>query len=298
MNDFIAVDWGASSFRACHVDGSGTPISTFTSDAGVATLSVARQKVYLRQQCLRLSSTPLPLMVCGMAGSTLGIEDAGYLNCPVLLDSIPGELRAMKEFNGWMAPGLRGLSALGETEFLRGEETQLLGWLVTSSGGGPPCVVCLPGTHSKWVRVSGPTVEDFSTGLAGELFALLSRHSTLVSGEQTECERAFLAGIERSAHGEPLGQILFSCRSRVLVGGLPSCNAASYLSGLLIGSETGSQLTYLSESGSATVLIGNERLTRLYQTALSYHGIDSQCYPGDAMSIAGLTYCFQSLCSQ
>jgi 2-dehydro-3-deoxygalactonokinase len=50
---------------------------------------------------------------------------------------------------------------------MRGEETQLLGAL--GADATDEAVVCLPGTHSKWVRVNGGTVERFATFMTGEL---------------------------------------------------------------------------------------------------------------------------------
>ena len=291
---FIAIDWGTSSFRAYLMDEAGAAITGFSSDSGIAKLSVARQKAYLQQQCLQLSEAPLPLVVCGMVGSTLGLQDAGYLDCPFSLDSIPERLCPMQEFGGWIAPGLRCQSVLGETDVMRGEETQLLGWFVSQNSHAETHTVCLPGTHSKWVQMRGASVASFNTGLTGELNDLLARHSILVSGKQTASDRAFLAGVERSAQGEPLAQTLFSCRSRVLAGDLSPRHTASYLSGLVIGSEVKGQLSYLLEPAPVVTLIGNTELTRRYRMALRRHHIDCHLYSGTDMSIAGLACCFQN----
>ncbi len=40
-------------------------------------------------------------------------------------------------------------------------------------------VVCMPGTHSKWVRVVSGQVTGFSTFMTGELFDVITKHSIL-----------------------------------------------------------------------------------------------------------------------
>jgi 2-dehydro-3-deoxygalactonokinase len=62
-------------------------------------------------------------------------------------------------------------------DVMRGEETQLLGFLGIHASG--EAIVCMPGTHSKWVNVSGATVERFATFMTGELFSVVSRETIL-----------------------------------------------------------------------------------------------------------------------
>ena len=40
-------------------------------------------------------------------------------------------------------------------------------------------IICLPGTHTKWVQVSAGEVISFRTFISGELFALMSEYSVL-----------------------------------------------------------------------------------------------------------------------
>ena len=60
-------------------------------------------------------------------------------------------------------------------DVMRGEETQLLGALGVDAADD--AVVCMPGTHSKWVRANGGTVERFATFMTGELFDVVSRRN-------------------------------------------------------------------------------------------------------------------------
>src|SRR3546814_4789014 len=60
---------------------------------------------------------------------------------------------------------------------MRGEETQVLGALAALPATGG--LVCLPGTHSKWVRVEDGALQGFATYMTGEVFDLLQGHSIL-----------------------------------------------------------------------------------------------------------------------
>ena len=89
-------------------------------------------------------------------------------------------------------------------------------------------VVCMPGTHSKWVRTNGGTVERFATFMTGELFDVVSRETILshaVTGaDQAEDIDAFksavIAAFETPAFA---ANLLFQVRSgQLLYGGKPS----------------------------------------------------------------------------
>ena len=73
-----------------------------------------------------------------------------------------------------------GLKQVQPADVMRGEETQIAGALALMPGFDG--VLCLPGTHSKWVHVSAGEVVSFQTYMTGEMFALLSEHSVLRHG--------------------------------------------------------------------------------------------------------------------
>jgi len=80
---------------------------------------------------------------------------------------------------------------------------------------------------------------------------------------------------------------LFSVRTLGLFERLDPAALASYLSGLLIGSELASarHSGYLPSPGPmqpAVVVVGNHRLGSLYQQALSLMGLRSTSAPTDA----------------
>ena len=89
-----------------------------------------------------------------------------------------------------------GLSQAAPADVMRGEETQIAGFLALNPGFDG--VLCLPGTHTKWVRVSAGEVVSFQTFMTGELFALLGAHrccATRVAGEGWD-EAAFADAVD------------------------------------------------------------------------------------------------------
>ena len=95
-----------------------------------------------------------------------------------------------------MIPGLKQPKP---ADVLRGEEVQVAGFLTCHPGFDG--VLCLPGTHSKWTRISAGEVVSFQTYMTGELFALVSRQSVLRHGMEGAGwdDAAFAEGVD---HGD------------------------------------------------------------------------------------------------
>jgi 2-dehydro-3-deoxygalactonokinase len=172
---------------------------------------------------------------------------------------------------------------------MRGEETQIFGALPALPQGSG--LVCLPGTHSKWVRVQkgsdgGGALQGFATYMTGEVYDLLQGHSILsrlMTKGAVAPDRWFLEGIKLAQDGGLLNR-LFSARSRALIGDLPETEVRSYLSGLLIGDELASAVTGQAEE---VFLIGAPALCTLYEAALDGLGHRATRLDGDSVA-AGL----------
>ncbi len=104
---------------------------------------------------------------------------------------------------------------------MRGEEVQIAGYLASNPDFDG--VICLPGTHSKWVEVSAGEVVSFRTFLTGELFSLLSNNSVLRHSIGTGWDAsAFEAAVsEAQSHPESLARSLFGLRAESLLADLP-----------------------------------------------------------------------------
>src|SRR5262249_38601863 len=107
------------------------------------------------------------VLLSGMIGSRQGWKETPYLPCPAGAEGIASGLVDI-EFD-WgqvkLVPGLSATDETGVAEVMRGEETQVLGVLTAMGGSG---LACLPGTHSKWVRVEDGRITGFTTHMTGE----------------------------------------------------------------------------------------------------------------------------------
>ena len=256
----IAIDWGTSSFRAYRLDADGNIVETRAAAMGILNVPAGQFSRVLEQQIVGWVETPI--VMSGMVGSRQGWKEAPYVQCPAGFDEIAEGLQEVRwgERRAWIVPGVSCRDAAGVADVMRGEETQILGaWGEEKREG----LICLPGTHSKWVEVKGGRIEKFATYMTGEVYAVLKQHSILgrMMEESKPDGRAFADGVKRS--GEPGGMLhhLFGVRTRGLVDGLKPAAAASYLSGIVIGHELRAQET------RSFSLLGAAELTALYQQA-------------------------------
>jgi 2-dehydro-3-deoxygalactonokinase len=149
-------------------------------------------------------------------------------------------------------------------DVMRGEETQLIGLHALGLIGAGECVV-LPGTHSKHVYLDDGVVTGFRSFLTGELFSLLRNHSSLGSALQDKPlpeDESFAAGVRDASAGRWAAS-LFPLRARALLNTPGAPAGASYLSGLLIGSE----LVNLAPERPAVVAAGDAVLPAYRQAA-------------------------------
>jgi 2-dehydro-3-deoxygalactonokinase len=122
--------------------------------------------------------------------------------------------------------------------------------------------------------------------MTGEVFGVLRQHSILgrlMEGEVQD-DDAFARGLGYARQG-PGGLLrrLFSVRTLGLFDRLPASAGASYLSGLLIGSEIGEALDCLpgGEPSEVTV-IGDSALAERYRRAIEAAGLRARTGAADA----------------
>ncbi|WP_166425870.1 2-dehydro-3-deoxygalactonokinase [Paraglaciecola sp. 20A4] len=337
----ICVDWGSSNLRAYLIDMQGNVLARLQSDKGVLNFSAGQygpELSALLQPWLSVKS--VPVMLAGMVGSAQGWQDAGYVACPATLTDLAQNLSPVvnsvangEQLQAYIVPGVKGLSNFGQIDVMRGEEVQIFGALLaskrqlareaqkgqeTEDGQESPSVfdsqlVCLPGTHSKWAKVTSggnesdshgaSSITQFSTYMTGELFALLNTHSILGKMYQHAANtnnadafdgEAFDEGVKTARAPGSLLHKLFSARSKVLNKELQASGVHSYLSGMLIATEVFDMLSvYQSsdisadedvkaeESLAPIIIVGAPALSKLYQrvmatTAFSVHCIDAE----------------------
>jgi len=294
MGAFLACDWGTTHLRAWVVEAGGDARAAQTFPLGVARLEPGAAPTRFRDEVRpALAAETLPAVMCGMIGSNLGWTQVPYLDCPVDVTAFGAALHLAPGSDppAWIAPGLRGPGPTAAPDVMRGEETQVFGWLARNPGQTSGTrLLCLPGTHAKWVLTRDGAIVRFVTAMTGELFEVLSRHSVLRGDAPIGHELAFASGVEAAGDGGGLAARLFSARSRVVGAGAPAAETASYLSGLLIGAEIAGVPALLdAETSGPIVLIGEPTLCGWYSKAIEHRGLTAVTYDGGDAALAGLT---------
>ncbi|MCR9174771.1 MAG: 2-dehydro-3-deoxygalactonokinase [Alphaproteobacteria bacterium] len=281
--DAIGVDWGTSSFRAYRLAADGAVLEARSAAAGILAVDDGDFEGALEHLIGDWldAHVSAPVVLSGMIGSRNGWVEAPYLPCPASLSDLSTDLHPVTLARGrqiHIAPGVSTRDPGGVPDVMRGEEVQVLGALSFQETGRPR-TVCLPGTHSKWVTVCDGRIEDFSTHMTGEAFDVLRRHSIL--GRTIEHaawnDAGFLSGVGRS--GQPGGFLhhIFGVRASGLFGELPPERAGAFLSGLVIGTEIRAAGPSPAEADQAPiVLIGEQGLVSLYQSALHHLGLATE----------------------
>lgn len=289
----IAVDWGTSNFRAALLDRYGQVVERVDATCGIRQVADGDFAATFHQLLAPwlAAGSRTPVIMAGMIGSVDGLLPTPYLSCPTHLDTIADNLMPVAGFAGQrtvvIVPGLSSRSVAANHDVLRGEEIQISGALVEADQSAH--LLCLPGTHSKWVQVAGHRVDAFSTCMTGDVYAAMRQHTALArfttsGGHQPP---AFARGVAQTERPGGLLHHLFSARAEVLMGGLKSIDAAAYLSGILIGAEVKAMLDALSD-GEPVVIIGSPELSPLYLSAVSHFGAEARRIDGDAAAITGL----------
>jgi len=238
----VGVDWGTTHRRGYALAADGRCLAEHAdADGMLSARGRFAESLDALLVALGAQDPQVRVLMSGMVGSANGWVQAPYLSPSVPLRDLGRHLLRVpyKARRVEIVPGL-ALQTEGTVDVMRGEETQLLGAALLGHDEG---WFLLPGTHSKWVRMTQGRVIDFATFMTGELFDLLSRQGTLAAAAgsvsaaaDTHHPQAFAQGLHASAN-VALSHALFGCRARVVTGALPAEQARSYLSGLLIGAE-------------------------------------------------------------
>lgn len=298
--EVLVCDWGNTNLRAWTLDAAGAVVGEQGFALGVSYLgSGEAERRFQAEIRPALQAENLPALLCGAVGSTVGWSTAAYTDCPASLDDLASALHAPTA-DGWVriVPGVRWTGFNGQGDVMRGEETQLFGWL--SADTARACgrrIVCHPGTHSKWMVIEDGRLTRFVSTMTGELYALLRQHSILsasVAADDVFDEAVFGEGLTAASDGEALAARLFSVRARVVGYGRPVASTANYLSGLMIGAEVAATPALLGADAEEPIdLLGDPKLCGLYARAFAARGRRTETHDGDPAAIAGLFAIFQ-----
>ncbi|CAN5906353.1 2-dehydro-3-deoxygalactonokinase [soil metagenome] len=287
----LSADWGTSRLRLQLVRSDPfTVLAEVSADLGIARVFDAwqaagspedREGFFLRAlapEVDRLQSDlpGVPMVISGMASSTIGLRELPYAPVPFHL---AGEALPIARIPPRILPCETVLvsGVCSEDDIMRGEETILLGLAEMGVGDG---LYLLPGTHSKHVEVQDRVLKRFRTYLTGEMFALLRDHSVLRSCLQANSapNEAFLEGVREAASGANLLREAFALRARSVLHKTPPEAIGQRLSGLLIGAELRDLIPVVAD-GRPIHLAASEPLLGSYQEALRCLGLAEQVRP-------------------
>jgi len=262
MEKFLSCDWGTSSFRLRLINADDLRIleetthhfgiaDTYHRWTQQAKASLSRSAFYegvLREWVDglgRQSGTTLddiPIVLSGMASSSIGMVELPYKQLPFDLDG-KDILAEVLTDGGSRNPIILVSGVRTEDDVMRGEETKVLGCSAVLEHHGEEQLLILPGTHPKHITVMGHQAVDFSTYMTGEFFNLLSTNSVLSASVESgaafgepEAQRWFREGVETGSTSGIL-QAAFKVRTNQLLKHIPKAHNFYYLSGLLVGAE-------------------------------------------------------------
>jgi 2-dehydro-3-deoxygalactonokinase len=237
------------------------------------------------------------VMACGLVGARQGWVETPYLKTPcVPIDK--DQLTVARTKDSRIQVNLvPGVMQHKPADIMRGEETQIAGFIKENPSFDG--IVCLPGTHTKWVNVRAGQIENFRTFMTGELFGVISnntliKHSIDSEGwDQVSFDNGVIKGFDNPGL---IASDLFSLRSESIVNDLDSNSARATLSGLLLGVELNGAKNYWKDK--KVILIGSELLTNNYQNGLKILGGKSLPFSLEAATLSGLTSAYMELHSE
>ena len=279
---FIALDWGTTSFRAYHVDVQGKVINQFADAEGILAVKDGAFEAVLESHIGSWDKS-LPVIASGMITSRQGWIERPYVDCPAAAADLAKAIYEHKTNSGRAIHFITGLhlkSASIGHDVMRSEEVQVFGSL---DSGAHHFVT--PGTHSKWIDVVDHRITNFATYITGETFSLMRNHSILgrLMKDDVDDEAAFNQGVEK-AFADPAGLLhsLFSVRSLGLFDALKPEQLSSYLSGIIIGTEV-AHATLSNDRQAKYVVLASPNIGMRYIRAMKIAGLDVDY--GDPLSI-------------
>ncbi|GAA3927821.1 2-dehydro-3-deoxygalactonokinase [Hymenobacter algoricola] len=307
---FLSCDWGTSSFRLKLVALPGLRVlATATSDEGNAATFAAWQQAQqptgqrgafyraVIQKHLRTLETQLgtslddlPLVISGMASSTIGMRELPYKAFPFATDGSDLATLLLPATVDFRHPTLLVSGVRTADDVMRGEEVQLVGCGFAPTGEDQ--LFLHPGTHCKHVTIRHGQAVALQTYMTGEFFALLSGQSILAASVRAGGDlgtAAYRQAFEQGVRASPRAHLLhnaFRVRTNDLFDKLSRPANFYYLSGILIGAELS---TFPASFTGRIVLAGEAHLLDHYQTALAVLGITDRAAAVTTQGAADVT---------
>lgn len=262
MDKFLSCDWGTSSFRLRLVQADSRKIMTeVTGDQGIAVVyksweqqgknplsriafytAIIKDQLRILEQKTAVPLNNIPIVLSGMASSTIGLIDLPYKNLPFNTDGLDLEVKLIAASDGFN-PMIIISGAKTDNDVMRGEETKIVGCASSLADSQQEQLLILPGTHPKHIILKDQKITNFKSFMTGEFFDLLSTQSILSTSvekggdfDDPSNQKSFIEGVKTSQITELLHSGFFVRTNQVLKN-MPKHQNFYYLSGLLIGTE-------------------------------------------------------------
>jgi 2-dehydro-3-deoxygalactonokinase len=289
----IIVDWGSTNFRAFLVRDGKVLDRRVGGGEGVLQLQTQLARApdrgvffsaMLRNVLGRwlIDEPAAPIFMCGAIGSREGWIDTGYVEAPAGIDALAAGLRLLSASERGeletarvgIVPGLATAAASGRRDIMRSEEVKSLGALTHL--GLEDGVLCVPGTHCKWVVMRNGAITDFRSVMTGEIYNLLQiagALAPLMAGEAAALDLpSFDQGLALAAEGEDLLADLWQVRGQKIRSPQPPAHLKSYLSGIMIGHESRHAETFVDRKKEIILLSDPGSRLESYRRALEVSG--------------------------
>lgn len=296
MKKFLSCDWGTTSFRLRLVETENlTIIEEENTKQGIAeTFQLWKQSRKNEESRLSFyvdiiskhiksieersgnALDDVPLVISGMASSTIGMVDLPYKDLPFSVTGEDLEICIIEASENVKNKVVIISGVRTSDDVMRGEETKLVGCAAIDKPRDD--IYIFPGTHPKHVEAKNGQAITFKTYMTGEFFELLSKKSILSvsvkKGEGLEVKnnlQSFVKGVNESKRSSLLHSS-FLVRTNDVFKKYSLEENYFYLSGLLVGTEL---KDIVDESRNITI-VGNEALNTQYLAALNVLNLPQQ----------------------
>ena len=293
MNHWVALDWGTSNFRAYLMENNNVIDQVSTQEG----MKFVDQKEF--ENTLVKNITPWKkkfdiniVIASGMVGAKQGWIEVPYIKSPCNIRNLNFKtINILDDINVHI---LSGVSQSNPSDVMRGEETQIAGFLLNNIDFNGS--ICLPGTHSKWVNLNSYDIKKFTSFLTGELYEIVKKYSILKhSLNTTRLEDEIVKSAANLIIENPsfISNKLFEIRAENLLKNSNQTSNNSKLVGYLLGIELSGSKTYWEDKD--LVIIGSSNLNKYYELILNGRSKSIQLFNSNDMVLNGLSFFKKSL---
>ena len=293
MNLWVALDWGTSNFRAYLMDNNNV-IDQVSTQEGMKFIDQNEfEKILIKNIDAWNNKFDIKVIIAsGMVGAKQGWIEVPYINSPCDIRNV--NFKTFKILDDANIHILSGVSQFNPSDVMRGEETQIAGFLLNNIDFNGS--ICLPGTHSKWVNMNSYNIQEFTTFLTGELYEIVKKYSILNhSLNTTELDDEIVKSSAKLIIENPsfISNKLFEIRADNLLKNSNQTSNNSKLVGYLLGIELSGSRTYWEDKD--LVIIGSSNLNKYYELILNGRSNSIRLFNSSDMALNGLSFYKKSL---